>query len=199
MMGAMESKGSSRPPAAPSSRTLLWALVVLLGVLLVGGVLVLLLVPRSAFHTPQENAQREVQERAGRSATWRVAAEAVKVPEKGEQTDPNVAAPQEVIAASPRSGAHIRVFRIVAENDTFSPRKIVVYQGDVAHIMLAARDKEYDLTQPDYGIHLLVPQGSEKFAEVQATAAGTFTFYCERCGGLAEGPQGEIVVVAPPQ
>ncbi|RME55903.1 hypothetical protein D6779_11625, partial [Candidatus Parcubacteria bacterium] len=186
-------------PAA--SRALLWAVVAFLAVLLVGGVLVLLFVPRSAFHTSQNVPQDggDTKERTMRSATWRMVTEAVKVPEKGEQPDPGVAVPQEVISASPWSGAHIRIFRIAAENDTFSPRKIVAYQGDVVHIVLAARDKEYDLTQPDYGIHLLVPKGSEKFAEVQVTAPGTFTFYCERCGGLSRGPKGELVVVASQQ
>lgn len=122
------------------------------------------------------------------------------VPEKNSTSTPaDVARPKDVYRAlSPsvsKATSSIRTFDITVEDNQFTPNKITVYQKDVPRLTVVAVDKDYDLTQPDYGFHLALPKGQPKLLMFVAGSAGKFMFYCEQCGGPDRGPKGYFVVV----
>lgn len=152
--------------------------------------------------SPQSITQQEVP--AGqtsspkKSTTWNQIPVDVAVPEKGVVVPKNVASPETVVAAAIGSAASYRGYDLKIQANAFSPDTVIVRQGDVAHIVVVAVDGEYDVTQPDYGFHVVVPRGQTKTIQFGATAAGTFTFYCAQCGGPAKGPVGKIIVAPKP-
>lgn len=120
----------------------------------------------------------------------------VVVPNKDAANIPeNVARPDIQGAGNPSGSTEFRGFSITAQNDAFSPDTIIVTQGDTVRVKFQALGKDYDVTQPDYGFSVSVPRGTEKTFQFDATAAGTFTFFCKTCGGPAKGPVGSLVVV----
>lgn len=108
----------------------------------------------------------------------------------------NVAKPQAVAPAGPGGDAKLRSFAISAKGNQFSPNTVIVKVGDTVHLAVAAMDKDYDFTQPDYGFRIPLPKGKAIPIEFQATAAGKFTFYCKSCGGPSKGPVGYLIVAA---
>jgi len=119
----------------------------------------------------------------------------IVVPEKGATDVPeNVAVPTVVGPAGPATSASFRSFDVRAVGDAFVPDTINVYQRDTVRINMTAVDKDYDVTQPDYGFKVLVPKGATKPIEFGATASGKFTFFCAACGGPEKGPVGYLVV-----
>jgi hypothetical protein len=120
----------------------------------------------------------------------------VTVPKLGQTVASSVAAPQAVSPANSHTTSQYRSFTIQAKNNEFTPSTIIVNQGDIVNIIVDAVDKDYDFTQPDYGFHQTIPEGTTKAIQFGATASGKFTFYCSSCGGPAAGPMGYIEVVA---
>jgi len=120
----------------------------------------------------------------------------VVVPEAGAQNvSSSVAVPQVESAAAPTSDAKYRSFDIIVQDNEFMPATIDVNQGDEVNLQIGAVGGNYDLTQPDYGIHVALPNGKNEHFEFGATAPGKFLFYCSTCGGPAKGPVGYLVVV----
>jgi heme/copper-type cytochrome/quinol oxidase subunit 2 len=120
----------------------------------------------------------------------------VLVPEAGAQNvSSGIAVPQVESAASPSSNFKYRSFDIIVQGGEFTPSTIDVNQGDEVNLQIGAVGGNYDFTQPDYGIHISLPDGKSEHFEFGATAAGKFTFYCSSCGGPAKGPVGYLVVV----
>lgn len=117
----------------------------------------------------------------------------VEVPNASATNLPkNVAKPETVI---PSGSAAIRIFEIKAAGNKFTPDTLIVNNRDTVKIKLTAVDKDYDFTQPDYGLlNYLAKQGQTRTIEFGTSASGKFTFYCETCGGPDKGPVGYLIV-----
>ena len=120
----------------------------------------------------------------------------VTVPALGQTVASSVAPPQAVSPANAHTASQYRSFSIQAKNNAFTPNTIIVNQGDIVNISVAAVDKNYDFTQPDYSFRQAIPMGQSKTIQFGATASGKFTFYCASCGGPSSGPIGYIIVAA---
>ncbi len=145
--------------------------------------------------SPRGAPETEVPQK--KSATWSIAPVTIAVPEKGDSAPQNIAIPQVVGAAAPAVKASYRGFTVTGDGGKFAPDTVIVRKNDTVRITVAAVDQTYDVTQPDYGIHLSVPKGETKWTEFEATAVGKFTFYCAACGGPDAGPIGYLIVAAP--
>ncbi len=119
----------------------------------------------------------------------------IVVPNEGDKNVPqNVAVPQVQGTAAPSSNASYRQFSISADNNEFIPTTVIVKKGDTVDLEITAVDKNYDFTQPDYGLAVVLTKGKTQKIQFQATMSGKFTFYCVSCGSSAKGPVGYIVV-----
>lgn len=123
----------------------------------------------------------------------------IVVPEKNavltETEKLEIAVPVTVAPVSPNSSSRARTFEIKAQNDVFVPMKIIANVGDIVRINFTAVDKDYDLVFPSYGMKQTAAVGQTKILEFQALQAGSFSYYCEVCGGPTSGPQGNIIIV----
>jgi len=129
--------------------------------------------------------------------TWTEVPKNIQVPEKGETNlADNVAPPKNVVSLereeSPSSA--VRFFEVKVENDKFIPGTIIIYQGDRPSIRMTAIDKDYDFTQPDYGLSGKLIKGEMKKIGFEAGLAGDFLFYCASCGGPSKGPVGHLII-----
>lgn len=120
----------------------------------------------------------------------------IVVPGKGDKVSGDVAVPSTEVTAAPNAQSKLRIFSINISGNEFSPSTVAVYQGDSIQIKFTAVDKNYDVTQPDYGLKLSILKGSTKTLAFDATNVGKYTFYCESCGGPDKGPVGYAIVVA---
>lgn len=108
-----------------------------------------------------------------------------------------VAVPEVSAPAAPGVSSKLRIFNLVGENNQISPYVIAVRDGDSVRINLQAIDQDYDLTIPDLGMQIVVSQGSDRNLGFQANGVGSLDFYCQRCGGSADNPQGNIFIDYP--
>jgi heme/copper-type cytochrome/quinol oxidase subunit 2 len=90
------------------------------------------------------------------------------------------------------SGTNQRFFEILAINDQFQPKEIMVYQNEIVNIKVRAEDKDYDLIIPDLGMKIDIKQDDNQTLEFQARETGNFLFYCPSCP--AETTNGVIKV-----
>ncbi|MCL4437729.1 cupredoxin domain-containing protein [Patescibacteria group bacterium] len=120
----------------------------------------------------------------------------VTVPGTSSNQSGDVAIPTLVIPAPMNPFISNKAFSINISANTFNPSKIAVYQGDIVNISFSAKDKAYDVFQPDYGWKQTIPQGATKLVAFQAYKSGQFTFYCPSCGGPSKGPVGYLFVVS---
>ena len=129
------------------------------------------------------------------SPTHSAAPANVTVPDQGTKNVPaNVAVPQGEAAAAPGVAAKLRIFSITETASAFTPDTVVVKPGDTVDISVTASGGNYDVTQPDYGLSLVVPNGATKELGFQALSAGKFTLYCKSCGGPDREPVGYVIV-----
>jgi len=165
------------------------------------GVVVVILVVGIAVFTKRAPQQYGIAANTGQTTapapkvpvTREAAPQNIVVPDQNTKNVPqNVALPDVVTPSSPTS--NLRSFEIKAQNDEFTPNTVVVKLNDYTRINITAVDKNYDLTQPDYGIKLAIPKGQTKVLELTVSATGKFTFYCASCGGPTTGPIGYLVV-----
>ena len=119
----------------------------------------------------------------------------IEVPNEGTtSTEKDVAVPKLQTNAAPGVTAQLRKFSVKAENNTFTPSKIIVYKGDTVHIDFTAVDKDYDFSIPAiYGISRQMAKGSTGPLEFQANTVGQFDIVCQACGGKKMG----LLIVAP--
>lgn len=108
-----------------------------------------------------------------------------------------IAVPISVDPAGPGASVNQRIYQIRAENDTYIPKEIIAYAGDVISIKFTAIDKEYDLVLPSNNMFVRAQKGETKSLKYSAYNEGSFSFYCSSCGGPDKGPQGKIIVVQP--
>lgn len=129
------------------------------------------------------------------SMTREAVPDGVTVPGVGDPTPENVAPVERKQPSTSDSQIDRGEFRIRIENDMFVPDTVIVYEKEIVRIYFTAVDKDYDFTQPDYGLRGPLPMGQEKAVEFQGVSAGKFMFYCSACGGPEEGPIGYVIVV----
>lgn len=126
------------------------------------------------------------------------------VPELGDSNLPdNVAPPLNVVEEKILSSEDketqapsLRTFEVTIDEDKFTPDTVIVKKDDRVRIKFIAVDKDYDVSQPDYGLRQVIPKGSFKFLEFRASWDGQFTFFCPSCGGPEKGPEGFLIVKA---
>ncbi|MBM3257450.1 MAG: hypothetical protein FJY98_03980 [Candidatus Liptonbacteria bacterium] len=111
----------------------------------------------------------------------------------------NVAIPKTTGPGDVANTSTFRSYEIKVEKNKFIPDTVIVKQGDAVKIEFLAVDKEYDVTQADYGFKLQLPKGVKKTLGFSAAGQGDFLFYCTLCGGPEEGPKGHIIVTSPKQ
>ena len=117
-------------------------------------------------------------------------ANAANVPE-------NVGIPHVVASVNTSHTADFRNFSLEARDNKFSPDTIIVRVNDVIFMKVAAVDKDYDFTQPDYGIREVIRRGESKVIAFAPSSEGKFIFYCEQCSDFpGKRPQGSIIVVS---
>ena len=117
--------------------------------------------------------------------------------EKASGTPANVAIPKVTGPANPMNTATFRSYDIKVTGDRFVPDTVIVNVGDSVQMDFMAVDKEYDLTQADFGIKTPLPKGVKKTWGMTATTQGDFLFYCVSCGGPEKGPQGHLIITGP--
>ena len=106
-----------------------------------------------------------------------------------------IAVPSIVTPAAPGAESSFRSFAIRGEGGKFVPAEIIARQNDIVHVTFTAVDKDYDIVFPSYGMRQVAKKGQTKILEFQAVSEGSFTYYCESCGG-ANGPtKGKVIVV----
>jgi len=114
----------------------------------------------------------------------------------GAEMDPD-ALPIEGEVAIPESVQKVgtqarRVFSLAGEGDKFTPANIIVNEGDIVVIKVTARDKDYDIFFPDFGIYRFIGEGETQQISFQAYPFGDYRFFCENeCAGR---PAGRLVV-----
>jgi len=113
-----------------------------------------------------------------------------------EEQKKEIALPVVVVPAAPGSTSKFRNFKISAENDVFTPSKVIANVGDTVHIDFTAVDKAYDIAFPSYNMKQSAVQSQTRILEFKARKEGSFTYYCPSCGGPEAGPIGSIIIVA---
>lgn len=125
----------------------------------------------------------------------------LKVPEPGEKPQDNTVGVPSVIYPIKNTSAYIRGYNLMAENNSFNPQKIIVYQNDVVRIFVTAKDKAYDFGVPQFGISLgKINQGETKTVEFQATQPGAFIIKCSDCQSankFSATPYSSLLMVVP--
>lgn len=105
-----------------------------------------------------------------------------------------IALPTVVVPAAPGVESSFRSFDIKAEGGVFTPSRIIGRVGDTIHINFTAVDKAYDIVFPSYNMKQTAKQGQTKILEFQAVSEGSFTYYCDSCGGPTSATKGSIVI-----
>ncbi|MFZ4648217.1 MAG: cupredoxin domain-containing protein [Patescibacteria group bacterium] len=122
-----------------------------------------------------------------------------KVPEMNEKLTvaqaEKTAVPGVVTPAAPGSDSNFRSFEIRAEGGKFTPNEIIARKNDIVHISFTAVDKAYDIVFPSYGMSQQAKQGQKKNLEFQALSSGSFSYYCDSCGGMSSQAKGKIIIV----
>lgn len=122
----------------------------------------------------------------------------IKVPEVGEQLSAEearvTAVPTVVTPAAPGASSQFRSFDIKAENNQYVPLKVIGRVGDTIHVNFTAVDKDYDIVFPSYNMKQTAKKGETKILEFQAVQEGSFTYYCEMCGGPTGPTKGNIII-----
>ncbi len=141
--------------------------------------------------TPQQGTNGQDQFRAAVPAS-------IVVPEMNASLTPEqkkvIAVPTVVTPAAPGVSASFRSFDIKAENNTYTPSQIIGRVGDTIHVNFTAVDKDYDIVFPSYNMKQTALKGQTKILEFQAVQEGSFTYYCDKCGGPNGPTKGNIVI-----
>jgi plastocyanin len=123
----------------------------------------------------------------------------VKVPGMNETlTDAEkevIAVPSIVTPAAPGASASFRSFSISGDGGKFVPAEIIARLNDIVHVNFTAVDKDYDIVFPSYGMRQSAKKGETKILEYQAVSEGSYTYYCDSCGGANSPAQVKIIVV----
>jgi len=120
------------------------------------------------------------------------------IPEVGQKlTDAQkkvIAVPTVVTAAAPGASTKFRSYDISANGGKFEPSQIIGRVGDTIHVNFTAVDKGYDIVFPSYNMKQVAAKGETKILEFQAVQEGSFTYYCDSCGGVNSTAKGTIII-----
>jgi plastocyanin len=106
-----------------------------------------------------------------------------------------IAVPSIVTPAAPGASASFRSFSISGDGGRFVPAEIIARLNDIVHVNFTAVDKDYDIVFPSYGMRQAAKKGETKILEFQAVSEGSYTYYCDSCGGAKSPASGKIIVV----
>lgn len=84
------------------------------------------------------------------------------------------------------------VIEMKGENNAFEPPTLIVNEGDVVDIRLAAMDRDYEIYLPGLGIYKLVAKGKKSEIQFQAFPAGEHIFGCK--AECANPPRASLVI-----
>ena len=158
------------------------------------GVIVLVILVLVVVLILGNRGENTIGEKTG-SSTRTVLMGKVAVPGTDSEDFPaNVAKPLVVASLNEEGTTNLRVFHVEIKNDTFTPDTIIVRRGDLLRLEVSAIDKNYDITQPDYGSYLSIPRGATKKVSFGVSATDKFTLFCKSCGGPELGPVGWLIV-----
>jgi hypothetical protein len=122
------------------------------------------------------------------SGTREKVKEQIATPEPGDRpADSSVAVP---IAIS-GNGPKLRSFAISGAGGDFSPSKIVVNESDVIEIAFTAKDGDYDLFFPDFGVYKSVGSGQTANIQFQGYPFGQYVFSCR---DVCKGAEGVLII-----
>ena len=181
----------------------LYLYLILAAIVVLGIAAAVLYVPSKKVKKPSEqpvtSQPAEEVEQVEKNYTTSVP-ENIEVPNKidegatsTKEIEEGVAIPEVQTQAAPGVEAELRKFSVKAENNVFTPNKIIVYKGDTVHIEFSAVDKDYDFSIPAvYGISRQVKKGSKAPLEFQAYQEGQFDIICKLCG---DKKMGTLIVV----
>ncbi|MDP2704557.1 MAG: cupredoxin domain-containing protein [bacterium] len=103
----------------------------------------------------------------------------VETPESGGTSTEGVAVPRYTTAAGRKGEALFRVFNIEVVNNAFIPETIVVNDMDLIKLEIQAKDGDYDVFFPDFGVYKELPEGETVNLQFQAAPFGKYTFFCK--------------------
>jgi plastocyanin len=178
------------------NKSKLIGLVVVVAVVIAGGAFLFIKRPPGSVLTPSgSNLGGGLSAQPKGFATREAAPQNIVVPDQNSKDVPEgVAVPDTVALSNPITKSSYRDFSVKVNEDKFIPDTIIVKAGDILHFDFKAIDKDYDFTQPDYGISgLVLAKGKTIPLNFGNTIAGKFTFYCSSCGGPESGPVGYII------
>lgn len=122
----------------------------------------------------------------------------IKVPEVNEKISEElktvVAVPTVVTPAAPGATQKYRSFNISANAGVYTPSSIIGNVDDTIHINFTAVDKDYDIVFPSYNMKQTAKKGETKVLQFQAVQEGSFTYYCQMCGGENGPTKGSIII-----
>jgi len=91
--------------------------------------------------------------------------------------------------------ARLKKIHIQAYQFGFSPKKIVVKQGDIVRLIATSRDVPHGIYIKDYGINVTVKKGKQRVIEFIANKPGKFMIHCSvYCGHGHHKMHGFLVV-----
>lgn len=105
--------------------------------------------------------------------------ESVETPDAGTTSTEGVAIPRYTTAAGKKGEASFRVFNMEAVGKTFIPETIVVNDGDLIKLEIQAKDGDYDIFFPDFGVYKELPEGKLVSLQFQAAPFGKYAFFCK--------------------
>jgi hypothetical protein len=122
--------------------------------------------------------------------------------ELSEEQREIIAVPERTASSNPFSGtmSQNRSFSFNLENNNLinkgdSGKEINVYQYDNLSLTFTAIDKDYDIHIPEYYNNpITIEAGSTIRRRFQAVNLGSFSYYCEVCGGIDSQASGLINV-----
>ncbi len=103
----------------------------------------------------------------------------IETPEAGSTSTKNTAIPRYTTLAGKKGEASFRVFYIEAANNAFIPETIVVNDMDLIKLEIQAKDGDYDIFFPDFGVYKELPEGKLVNLQFQAAPFGKYTFFCK--------------------
>lgn len=89
----------------------------------------------------------------------------------------------------------IKEFSMMADEFEFSPRTIIVNEGDTVILHIESLDVEHGIAIPQFGVSQTLPVGEIVSVEFVADKAGTYTFFCNvYCGADHRSMKGTLIV-----
>lgn len=116
----------------------------------------------------------------------------VETPDAESTSTEGIAIPRYTTAAGKKGEASFRVFNVEVTNNAFIPETIVVNDGDLIKLEIQAKDGDYDIFFPDFGVYKELPEGKLVTLQFQAAPFGKYSFFCKNA--CKEDVRGTLIV-----